>query len=360
MAQDDIQVTQVNPPGGAASSPPPQQIIIQQPRSSRLGKWIVSGLIMAVVIIFMMYSGYASYYVPRDMPKEKYHSLDKYAEKKIAVIEVKGPIYDEGDGYVKKQIDLVREDPAVVGIVVRVDSPGGTVTGSDYVYHHLRQLAKERKIPLVVSMGSVCASGGYYVAMAVGDQPNSIFAEQTSWTGSIGVIIPHFDLSQALAALEIKDDSISSGPYKQMGTPTREMTEEERKLLQELVDDSFGRFKDVIRSGRPAFRKDPAALEQVATGRIFTASQALERGLVDQIGFVEAAIARAAELAKIDSKNVRCVRYEEPPSFFDGLAGANATLGGRPSVDLGAVVDLMTPRAYYLYTWLPAAMSNSR
>jgi protease-4 len=359
MAQDEIQVTQVNPSGGPASTAPPQ-IIIQQPSRSRLGRWIVGGLATVGVIIFLMYSAYVSYYVPRDMPQEKYHSLDKYAEKKIAVIEVKGPIYDEGDGYVKKQIDLVREDPTVVGVVVRIDSPGGTVTGSDYVYHHLRQLVEARKIPLVVSMGSVCASGGYYVAMAVGDQPNSIYAEQTTWTGSIGVIIPHFDLSQALEAVQIKDDSIASGPYKQMGTPTREMTEEERKLLQELVDDSFGRFKDVVRSGRPAFKNDAAALERVATGRIFTANQALERGLVDQIGFVEAAIARAAELAKVDPQNVRCVRYEQPPSFFGGLSGANAPLGGRATVDLGAVIDLMTPRAYYLWTWLPAAMSNTR
>jgi protease IV len=138
------------------------------------------------------------------------------------------------------------------------------------------------------------------------------------------------------------------------------MTEEERTLLQELVDDSFGRFKDVVRSGRPTFKNDPAALEQVATGRIFTASQALERGLVDQIGFVEAAIARAAELANIDPKNVRCVHYEQPPSFFGGLAGANAKISGRANVDLGGLVGLMTPRAYYLWTWLPAAMSNSR
>jgi protease IV len=307
----------------------------------------------------VMVSGYQSYYVPRNMPEEKYHSLDKYAGNKIAIIEVKGPIYDEADGYVKKQIDLVREDPSVVAVVVRIDSPGGTVTGSDYVYHHLLQLVETRKIPLVVSMGSVCASGGYYVAMAVGNQPNSVFAEPTTWTGSIGVIIPHFDLSGALAALDIEDDSIATGPYKQMGTPTREMTEEERKLLQGLVDEGFGRFKDIVRSGRPAFKSDAAALEKVATGQIFTANQALEHGLVDQIGFVEAAIARAVELADLEPNDVRCVRYEEPPSLFDGFAGASATGARRVSVDLGAILDLMTPRAYYLWTWLPAGMSNS-
>lgn len=356
MAKDDIQVTSVNPSGDTA----PQQIVIQQaPRTGRFGKWIVMGLIGTAIVIMAMVSGYRSYYVPRDMPEEKYHSLDKYAGNKIAIIEVKGPIYDEADGYVKKQIDLVREDPSVVGVVVRIDSPGGTVTGSDYVYHHLRQLVETRKIPLVVSMGSVCASGGYYVAMAVGNQPKSIFAEPTTWTGSIGVIIPHFDLSGALGALEIKDDSIATGPYKQMGTPTREMTDEERELLQGLVDDSFSRFKDIIRSGRPAFKSDAAALEKVATGQIFTANQALEHGLVDQIGFVEAAVARAVDLADLEPKDVRCVRYEEQPSLFDGLAGANATVTGRGGVDLGAILDLMTPRAYYMWTWLPSALKNA-
>jgi protease-4 len=356
MAKDDIQVTSVNPPGDPAS----QQIIIQQaPRSGRFGKWIVIGLVGTVIVVIAMVSGYRSYYVPRDMPEEKYHSLDKYAGNKIAVIEVTGPIYDEADGYVKKQIDLVREDPSVVGVVVRIDSPGGTVTGSDYVYHHLREMVEKRKIPLVVSMGSVCASGGYYVAMAVGNQPKTIFAEPTTWTGSIGVIIPHFDLSGALSALNIEDDSIATGPYKQMGTPTREMTDEERELLQGLVDDSFGRFKDVVRNGRPAFKSDAAALERIATGQIFTANQALEHGLVDQIGFVETAIARAVELADLEPKDVRCVRYEERPSFFNGLAGATSPLGRQASVDLTSMLDLMTPRAYYLWTWLPATMQNT-
>jgi protease-4 len=356
MAKDDIQVTSVNPSGEPTSQP----IIIQQaPRSGRFGKWIVMALVATVVVVMTMYSGYRSYYVPRDMPQEKYHSLDKYAGNKIAIIEVKGPIYNEADGYVKKQIDLVREDPSVVGVVVRIDSPGGTVTGSDYVYHHLRDLVEQRKIPLVVSMGSVCASGGYYVAMAVGNQPNSIFAEPTTWTGSIGVIIPHFDLSGALGALNIEDDSIATGPYKQMGTPTREMSEDERKLLQGLVDDGFNRFKEVIRNGRPAFKSDAAALERVATGQVYTANQALERGLVDQIGFVEAAVARAVELADLEPKDVRCVRYEEAPSFFGGLAGAKSPLGRQASVDLTSILDLMTPRAYYLWTWLPAAMNNT-
>jgi protease-4 len=247
-----------------------------------------------------------------------------------------------------------------VGVVARINSPGGTVTGSDYIYHHLRDVAQDRKLPLVVSMGSVCASGGYYVAMAVGNQADTIFAEPTTWTGSIGVIIPHFDLSNTLGVFGVKDDSISSGPLKQMGTPTKPMTPEVQKLLQELVDDSFKGFKQVVMSGRPRFKDDPAALDAVATGQIFTANQALEHGLVDKIGFVEDAIERATELANLTTKDVRCVKYEESPTLMGALMGADAPVPVRNSLDLSAVVELLTPRAYYLWTSLPAMLSNTR
>src|SRR5688500_19769660 len=105
----------------------------------------------------------------------------------------------EGDGFVKRQIDRIREDENVKAIVVRVDSPGGTVTGSDYIYHHLKKLRKEKNVPIVVSMGGMAASGGYYVSMAVGDEKDTIFAEPTCETGSIGVILPHYDLSGLMA-----------------------------------------------------------------------------------------------------------------------------------------------------------------
>ena len=310
MAQDDIPLTPV-------TAPPPQQIIIQQPSSAfgRFGKWLLAALVLAVLFIIGLYSSYHSYFSPSDAPQEKYHSLARHALKKIAIIDISGAIMEGEDSFAKKQIDRVREDSDVVGVVVRINSPGGTVTGSDYIYHHLRALKDEREkkepFPLVVSMGSICASGGYYVAMAVGDQKNAIFAEPTTWTGSIGVIIPHFDLSGTLNGIGANDDSIASGPLKQMGTPTRPMTQEERKLLQKLVDESFKGFKEIVASGRPKFKEDPAALDAVATGQIFTAKQALERGLVDQIGFVEEAIARVTELAGQSADDVRCVKYEE-------------------------------------------------
>jgi protease-4 len=344
-----------------SSSP---QVVVQQAAPPALGKYgrlLVAALAVAIMIIVGQYASYQSYFSPPGGPQEKYHSLSETATKKIAVIRVEGSLIDP-DGFVKKQIDAVRKDDDVVGVVLRVDSPGGTVTASDYLYHHLRQLAKERKIPLVVSMGSICASGGYYLSMAVGDQPKAIFAEPTTWTGSIGVVIPHYDFSGLLAQHNVKDDSIASHKYKLMGSPTRDLSDEERaeerKLLQELVDVSFERFKEVVRSGRPKLRADPAALDKIATGQIFTARQALDGGLVDEIGFIEDAVARAAELAGMQEDDVRCVKYDEPPTSISALLGAKTGVLPSARSELAALLDLTAPRAYFLCTWLPGLLTN--
>ena len=190
--------------------------------------------------------------------RRRWHSLSKTATDKIAIITVEGTILGD-EGFVKKQIDQVRDDDHVKAVVLRVDSPGGTVTGSDYIYHHLKKLAEDKQIPLVVSMGSIAASGGYYVAMAVGDTENTIFAEPTTWTGSIGVIIPHYDISGLLEKWDVKDDSIASNPLKMMGSPTRKFPEpiraEEQQILQGLVDSSFDGFKEIVLASRPALRE---------------------------------------------------------------------------------------------------------
>jgi protease-4 len=280
--------------------------------------------------------------------QEKFVSHSRYARDKIAIMPVEGVILDEDEGFVKRQIDHVRKDKNVKAVVLRVDSPGGTVTGSDFLLHHLNKLREEREIPIVVSMGSVAASGGYYVSMAVGDTPETIFAEPTTWTGSIGVIIPHYDLSEFLQEkLGIDDDSISSHPLKNMGSFVKPMTEEERKIYQALVDESFARFKEIIKSGRPKFEEDSEALDELATGQVYTAEQGKELGLVDKIGFVEEAIQRAMELAGVDEEDVRVVKYRREPTLADLLIGARAS---RPGLDLASLLEMTAPRAYYLST----------
>jgi protease-4 len=282
---------------------------------------------------------------------EKFVSHDPYGKDKVAILPIEGVILESEDGFVKRAIDTAMQDKNVKAIVLRVDSPGGSVTGSDYIYHHLRKLVKERNIPIVVSMGGIAASGGYYVSMAVGDEANTIFAEPTGYTGSIGVIIPHYDISGLLKKYDIADDSVPSHPLKEMGSLTKAMTPEERKIFQKLVDENFARFKDIVKEGRPKFSKDPAALDKLATGQVYTAEQAAKNGLVDKLGFIEDAVDRAIELARLDKDKVKVVRYKSEPSLSSLLLGGESRSAG---LDLKSLLDMTTPRAYYLAAWPPA------
>lgn len=288
--------------------------------------------------------------------QETHFSHNAQAEKKVVIITLDGTIIS-GEGFIKRQIDQAKEDENVAAVVLRVDSPGGTITGSDYILHQLRELREEREIPLVVSMGSLCASGGYYVSMAVGDTPNSIYAEPTTWTGSIGVVIPHFNVGELMKEWGIEDNSVVSHHLKTMGSLTRPMTEEEEKIFQGLVDAGFGRFKEVVRSGRPKFRENPESLDKIATGQIFTSDQAKENGLIDEIGFLETAVSRAVELTGLPEENVNVLRYKPEPSLASVLFGEDVA-ARTPAPDVRALLDSTAPRAYYLFTWLPALVGT--
>ncbi len=345
-------VREVQPPSMQPGPPP---------RRSRAGMWIALallllaglGVVMVGVVAVAALSGLAAGSGERRV-REEFFSHNRQAAQKVAVITLDGVILDETEGFVKRQIDRVRGDDRVKAIVLRINSPGGTISGSDYLHHHLRKLAEDRELPIVVSMGGVAASGGYYVAMAVGDTPESIFAEPSTFTGSIGVIIPRYDLSELLQSWGIQYDSVASGELKTMGSMAKPMTEAERELFQQIVDEGYEQFKDVIRSGRPGFRDDSDELDKLATGQIFTARQAVENGLVDQIGFIESAVDRAIEAAGLDPDDVKVVRYKPEPSLV-GILMSEAR--GRP-LDMQVLMELTTPRAYYLCTWLPPLHSR--
>jgi protease IV len=369
------------PPGGSQPVHPqvvwephgaPLRVIVEQPRRfSKLGRRLLwSALLISIFINLSLFRRAKDYLKPEggDL-NEHYHSLSKTAPDKIAIVTLQGTIMSE-DNFLKKQLDAVRHDDHVKAVVLRIDSPGGTVTGSDYLYHHLTELVAERKIPLVVSMGAIAASGGYYVAMAAGPNPKTIYAEPSCWTGSIGVIIPHYDLSGLLNRWDVQDDSIASHPLKQMGSPTAHLPEpyrdQERAILKELVDATFDRFKQIVLDSRPELKADEASQEVVFTGRIFTAGEAKQQHLIDEIGFVEDAVTRAVELAKLTKETARVIKYRKPMHLLDeilvgqqdsdsrfGLGDAKLSAGG-----LAALLDLATPRAYYLCTMLPAALRN--
>jgi protease-4 len=317
--------------------------------------WV--GLIICIALLIAQYTAQRDYYnVDRGL-QERFHSLNEYGDVKVAIINVSGVLID-GNGYVKRQIDRVRSDDNVKAVVLRVDSPGGTVAASDYIYHHLKKLKQDKDIDLVVSMGSMAASGGYYVSMAVGDEEQSIYAEPSTITGSIGVIVPHYDISGLMEDFNVKDDSVASGPHKQMLSMTRSMSDSDREIVQAFVDDAFGQFKDVVKYGRPGFKADDGALDALATGEIFTARQAKDHGLIDEIGFIEDAIERVIELADLDEREVRVIEYKRPITLMEEIVGVKQA--GAASLDPGVLLDLTAPRAYYLATWLPAIVRSRR
>lgn len=344
----------------APAAPYPQVIIHQRSGWSRFVSWLGwTGFLFCGLALMGLLSQFDDYFNTSNGINEKFHSGEKFGQDKIAIISVTGAIM-EGDGFVKKQIDRVRDDKRVKGVIVRVDSPGGTVTGSDFIYHHLKKLREEKlkehgTFPMVVSMGSMAASGGYYVAMAVGDQEKSIYCEPTTTTGSIGVIIPHYDLTGLMEEYKVVDNSIATNPRKQMLSMTKKMSPEDREILQAYIGDSFARFKEIVKDGRPHFKKDEDALNQLATGEIFTATQAKKSGLVDEIGFIEDAIARVTELANLDKEKTRVVKFEQPMSLLGGLGVAQAP---KLQLSLETIMEMSAPKAYYLSTSLPPLVSS--
>lgn len=338
----------------------PIRVVLEQPtgfaRFLRWFPWIL--LAFSLLANMGMMASYREYINQDENIEEHLFSHDVLASDKVAIIEVSGVIVT-GEGFVKHQIDRVRHDDNVKAVVLRVDSPGGTITGSHLIYHRLKKLCEKKKIPLVVSMGSLAASGGYYVSMAVGinrelgvaEDAKVIFAEPTTTTGSIGVILPHYNVEGLMKEWNIENDSVKSHPLKDMGSITRKMTDEERAKFQAYIDESFNRFKDVIVYGRPHFQKNRGDLDALATGEIFTSRQAIANRLVDAEGFLEDAVDAAIALAKLSSDDVRVVRYKPPKTLIDVLGGTAESPSSR--FDMSALANLSTPRAYYLYSWFP-------
>ena len=262
------------------------------------------------------------------------------AENKIVIMSIEGVITSNADGFVARQIRRVTADPAVKAIVLRVDSPGGTMSGSDYYLHLLKKMKTERKVPIVVSMGAVAASGGYYVSM-VGDE---IYAEPSTITGSIGVIASLFDASELFKKVGVESTPITSGEHKAMGSFMKPMSEEERTLWQNLIDENFDRFKEIILEGRKEFL-NKETLDKLATGQVYTAQEARRHKLIDNIGFLDDAVAQAGRLANMTERDYKIVQYRAKLSLLDSLLESrtpNKWLSGK------ALTELSTPKVYLI------------
>jgi protease-4 len=262
-------------------------VVVQAPRR-RFTFWLLMlVLLISVAFNLMLYSAWHTYFGYGEGVVERFHSGDPLATDKIALVAVEGTIMPPFTGHVLDAIKQASRDDSVKGVVLVVDSPGGLVADSNEIYHALRQLDTDKHKPINVQMKRLAASGGYYVAMGAGPD-GVIFAEPTCWTGSIGVILPHYDISGLAEKAGVKEDSLKTGPYKDTLSLFRPVSETDKKLWMEILDETLDRFLEVIVGSRKGL--DIKKIREMATGQVFTAKQAKERKLVDQIGFLDDAV----------------------------------------------------------------------
>ena len=238
-------------------------------------------------------------------------------KKQIARIEIKGAIASGTRTRVLEALKQVKERkfPA---LLLRIDSPGGTVGDSFEIYSALKDLQKTCKI--VASYGNISASGGVFIGSAA---PH-VMANPGTITGSIGVILRGNNLERLLDRVGVSFKVIKSGPYKDILSFDRELTEPEQQILQDLIDSSYEQFVGVVAEGRGL---EPAAVKQFADGRIFTGEQAIKLGLVDRLGSEEDARKWCAELAGLDPEKVKIFNFEEPKPLLSKLTGSQLQQG---------------------------------
>ena len=210
---------------------------------------------------------------------------------RVAVISVSGLISDSESTI--EQLKKFVKDDSVKAIVLRINSPGGGVAPSQEIYEEVKK-ARAKK-PVLASMGALAASGGYYIACAT----QRVYANPGTITGSIGVIMPFMNVKDLVEKIGLKGMTVKSGVFKDMGSPMRDMTPQERELLQGVVDNVHLQFVNAVAEGRNLDRED---VRRIADGRIFTGEQAKELGLVDALGNLEDAILEAGKLGKISGE----------------------------------------------------------
>ncbi|MHC4127964.1 MAG: signal peptide peptidase SppA [Planctomycetota bacterium] len=278
----------------------------------------------------------------------------KRSDPKIVLIDVTGLIVDaqrpgllrRGENPVARFTEALHkaaDDHRVRSVVVRINSPGGGVTACDVLYRELLRFKEKTGRPVVILMGDVAASGGYYLACA-GDE---IIAHPTSITGSIGVIIQTFNFSEGMRKIGIRADAITSGPNKAMGSPFEPMPPEHRALLQGLVDEFYDGFIEVVTERRPQLSS--ADLEWIEDGRVITGRRAVEVGAVDRLGDLQ--VAFDAAKAKAGVARARLVKYHRPLEYVGSAYGTGPATGTQVNLlQLNlAGLDLDQPGFYYLW-----------
>jgi protease-4 len=296
---------------------------------------------------------------PRVRPLEE-KTVEGKGDAKILLMELSGVISDEGVGPLltigsppprvpllvrfREELKKAKADDKVRALVLRINSPGGTVTASDILFREVDEFRRRAKIPVVAIMMDVAASGGYYVALAA----DTIVAHPTTVTGSIGTIMISVNARDLLDKIGLSPTTIKSGEHKDMGSPFRALTPEERTIFQSIIDDLQRQFVSKLIDRR---RLPADTARALADGRVYTAHQALQHKLVDRIGYMSDAIALARSAAGLDE--ARVVVYHRPREYrATYYAKSEATAGGLDaSLSQFAALAALGPR--FLYLWWP-------
>ncbi|HZP43586.1 MAG TPA: signal peptide peptidase SppA [Candidatus Binatia bacterium] len=288
-------------------------------------------------------------------------TLEGKGRAKILLVDVSGVISDEPSrrafglvetestlARIKSELEKAADDSRVKALVVRVNSPGGGVTASDEIYGELRRFKVEEKRPIVAALGDVAASGGYYVACAA----DTIVAAPTTVTGSIGVILMNLNVEGLLGKIGVRNETFKAGLHKDILSPLRGVTPEERRIVQSIMDGLHARFIAVVKEGRGP-HLDDGRLPELTDGRIFDATQALRAGLVDEIGSLRDAIEAAKKAAGVEE--ARVVTYhrtdETRENIYSRLEGARP---GAVQVNVLPVeTGMLGPGPRFMYLWAP-------
>jgi protease-4 len=232
-------------------------------------------------------------------------------------------------GRIKEELDKAAKDHRIKGVVMRINSPGGMVGGADQIYHEILAFKREHRLPVVACLMGVAASGGYYVAQAA----DAIVAQPTGITGSIGVVAMKPNVRGLMDKMGVDREVVKSGRFKDFWSPFKPATPEEKELMQGVIDDFHARFVEVVAAGR---RLPAARVRPLADGRIYTAAQAKEWGLVDKLGYLDDAVSLAKEKAGLEE--ARVVLYHRPGTW-------------RPTV-YSLAPELLEWGPQFFYLWL--------
>jgi len=307
------------------------------------------------LIFFLLYcSGCAFINLPsvfNSISQLKEHTLEGEGKNKILMMDISGTISAKNQrnalGIVKEinpvartreVLEKARQDKKIKAILLKINSPGGTVTASDIIYHELKTFKKETGIPIVVTMMDLATSGGYYIALA-GDK---IMAHPTTTTGNIGVLMMKFTVRGLMDKLGVEEVTIKSADKKDILSIFAELTPENQAILQDIIDTLYLRFIDTIAESRPDISRKE--IKKIADGRIYSAQQALKLKLIDGIGYIEDSIALAKKEAGLTQAKI--ITYQRHSQYKNNIYAQSSSGSSTSSFP---ILENLSPQFWYLW-----------